>query len=662
MNKIDIEKNYILSKKDLHDFMLNRGILEFQKIQETIEHADSSYTLELLDENELSDLIYEYIDYVNQENKKQKRVLSFDFNYPIKKIYNKNYQASFNGIIFFEYKNNQYIYWQFDKNKPYQAEVINFIEFLECLLNNYNDLNEYEDYLKYLLKKYRNELELLNNYTNKNQFENYDYIKVLNKKEKIEYDDIYNCTQYLALSQLTDQLQLSIDEEMCLYLIIFSGIKNIYFNYSDLYKYLKKDIYYGYVKQLDKWLKSFKDNINNISEKDLYNKERSFMINLKEETKRFYINPESDFCIVRRYIQKNYLREPLQLIYFDYLIKNNDFEIARNYINDEPIYLYSRIENLLDDLENLSIEKINSLLIDSILTDYNLYKNDNYINIHNLNDLINDNEYKNLYLIPVLHFLINYLYLLKSEKKLQEVECLYSFLKTFEKGFGIEGFFTKFEYEKILSKISELKTDDDNIDVALKNIEDKINESNLVEKFDIENVKNKYPHIKFDNLDERVKKYIATGDTILSIFNDSNNINFDYSSAVIEWSKAVELEAYNKLTSKIKKYENEINKKIKGNYFNIGDTIGTFSAIDNCTMKDERCMTEYLFDEYYSKIYNFDKKEYNELIEKIISIHKPRNDSAHKYKSIDLKKAKECQTIILSSKKILEILSELIER
>ncbi len=32
------------------------------------------------------------------------------------------------------------------------------------------------------------------------------------------------------------------------------------------------------------------------------------------------------------------------------------------------------------------------------------------------------------------------------------------------------------------------------------------------------------------------------------VFNDSNNIDFDYSSAVIEWSKAVELEAWEKLT------------------------------------------------------------------------------------------------------------------
>ena len=43
----------------------------------------------------------------------------------------------------------------------------------------------------------------------------------------------------------------------------------------------------------------------------------------------------------------------------------------------------------------------------------------------------------------------------------------------------------------------------------------------------------------------------------------------------------------------------------------------------------------------------------------ILKIYEPRNYSAHKDGTINLKKAQECQSIILSAKKILEILSTL---
>ena len=105
------------------------------------------------------------------------------------------------------------------------------------------------------------------------------------------------------------------------------------------------------------------------------------------------------------------------------------------------------------------------------------------------------------------------------------------------------------------------------------------------------------------------------------VFNDSNNIDFDYSSAVIEWSKAVELEAWEKLTMIVKRYNEQICKQIDPiKYIKRADkrelspkevldfkfkpTIGTFDAIDIRFMKDGRSMRKYLYDDYFCKYYD----------------------------------------------------------
>ena len=141
------------------------------------------------------------------------------------------------------------------------------------------------------------------------------------------------------------------------------------------------------------------------------------------------------------------------------------------------------------------------------------------------------------------------------------------------------------------------------------------------------------------------------------IFDDKNNI--DYSSAVIEWCKAVELETYYKLTSKIKRYEDEINRELDGKTFEFRSTIGVFNTIEKIQMRDGRTMRQFLFDEYYSKFYEWNLEKYNDLIDNILKIYETRNNSAHKDRSINFKDAKCCQSIILSAEKILEILSKL---
>ena len=64
----------------------------------------------------------------------------------------------------------------------------------------------------------------------------------------------------------------------------------------------------------------------------------------------------------------------------------------------------------------------------------------------------------------------------------------------------------------------------------------------------------------------------------------------------------------------------------------------------------------------YNQILKFTKQKplYSDKeADNILKIYETRNNSAHKDSSINFKDAKNCQSIILSAKKILEILSKL---
>ena len=85
-------------------------------------------------------------------------------------------------------------------------------------------------------------------------------------------------------------------------------------------------------------------------------------------------------------------------------------------------------------------------------------------------------------------------------------------------------------------------------------------------------------------------------------------------------------------------------------------TIGQFTSFEKYHIRD------FVYEEYYRKIYKLDRITYYNLCELLKRIVSNRNDSAHKDKAIELSKANECQEEILASKKILEILSTLEEK
>ena len=672
MKKIEIEKEHMLTRDGLHDLMISFNAKSKKQI----------------DRDKLSKAIYDFIDDLTDENTK---VMRSSNNIEVE-MYIQKY---FISALIFKYTNGNYIYWIKDVNNSDEVNYSNKVEFLKCLLDNYKNFNE--DKLNEQLKRAKSDLDYIIKSNEvieankdpigilKKSFRNYDYVKILKNYLAIGYYDVISCKEYLEKSEdIQNDFNLTIDEKMCLYLIILYGLKNIYFYYSKLYKYsLKK--YNDCIENMDIFINLIEENKNKVSKEKIYSKEENYYeyIILENILSQFELqhNKDSEY-IIRRYINGEYLKEPLQLIYFDYLISNNKFKEARKYINENSIYLYLNLEKTIS-IEVNTDEIVNSL-IHEVVDDYKMRKYDTTFCDVTLNDLLLDEEYKNKYVIPVLKFIINYLYLLKSEGKENQVDCLYSFLKIFEKGFGIEDFFVKFNYELLFSKLKKINkldedADIDNIDSVIDEMSNTIEEANLIDKRDIEKVEKMYPHINFKNLDFKVRNYIATGDTIMLVFNDSNNIDFDYSSAVIEWSKAVELEAWEKLINidKVKKNAQKIRNEIDPNKyikrekdkrdlkpdevtnFKFKSNIGTFDAIEIRFMKDGRKMRKYLYDEYYSELYYFDEITYNELIDNILLVYDPRNKSAHKDNTIDLDEAKACQTVVVAANKILEVLSNL---
>ena len=221
------------------------------------------------------------------------------------------------------------------------------------------------------------------------------------------------------------------------------------------------------------------------------------------------------------------------------------------------------------------------------------------------------------------------------------------------------------------NKIEDIDNIED-VDRAIKKIEKMIDDMTIVNKFDIDDVEKNYSNIRFDSFKkenrECVKKYIATGDKIMSTFE---KLDIDFSNAVVEWSKAVETEIDEKLFSnEVISYGDKcvierdfINRN--GLHFRLRSqnkiTVGIFNDMEKYT--NGKCnLLKYLYDEHFSKYYEMDEEKYKKLCEYLRRISKHRNESAHKGKTIDKETASRCQEQILTSEKILEILSKLEKR
>ena len=207
MERIEIENKHILTRQELHDLMISYN------------------SKNKLNEEKLSKAIYELIDGT--------------YSYNVENIEITMYFRE-HKLLLFELSNGNYIYWIEDSNKSEEDNYINKVEFLECLLSNYkDDLNGYD--LNRLLNKAKSDLKYVRKSNevaeeiskdpilrSKESFENYDYVKILKNYRSIGYYDVITCKEYFENSEDNqNDFNLTIDEKVCLCLIILYGIKNI---------------------------------------------------------------------------------------------------------------------------------------------------------------------------------------------------------------------------------------------------------------------------------------------------------------------------------------------------------------------------------------------------------------------------------------------------
>lgn len=210
------------------------------------------------------------------------------------------------------------------------------------------------------------------------------------------------------------------------------------------------------------------------------------------------------------------------------------------------------------------------------------------------------------------------------------------------------------EYEKILNKYHNTV----NIEISPD---------------DEKTVKDKYPNINFNNLNTESTKLIISGDAIYPVIDKCFGEDGDYAPVILQWCRAVELELRNKiyyylnnkdckseLMEKSKKtsyYNYNINRNSNFKPLFVNDMMGFYDALGKFGLID------FVFEKYIKENYsNFKDTEFSNLVNYISVINKYRDNSAHSIVKIKLDKrtADECKNYIMASKKILEILSNLV--
>lgn len=610
-------------------------------------------------------------------------------------------------ICYFKVDTDKYLCIYTDSSLDIVDEAKKVIKQIDFILNNNLNEGKMTKALEYMKNEYKSPMDANLKMKKpieevaKEEFKNYDYIKILEcNKENFKEIDLKNllmCKNFLLCNESNNFL--TIDEQIILRLIILFGIVNLNFYYSDYYKALYEDEINNAVEESNNYLKFIKNNTSKIEDKILYSKGNEYRfslykyLNIKNDNKNFYYDIR--IISISKYCTDNFaqLSNMIQCILFDYQISKNNYNNAKEiYETKLPIFesfdlnvnekgelegspkeiAHAIVYIMLDEMKILEYQKpVRTITSNEIDEDF---FNPNEVTIDFLNHFeINAFTKRNIKII--LRFYIDLYYYFRHFKEYKKTETIFEVLLYFKNGFGIDNFFIQYNFIKMTEEINNVKVNNDNpeeIEAAINNIEKIISEKNSVNKFDIDEVEQKYPNIKFSNFyenEERVKRYIATGDKIMQMFGDDEIVGYDFSSAVIEWCKAVELEIAQKLIKPISTIESKenIENKANNNKINIETikkfgkfrletdhpTIGQFISFERYHIRD------FIYDEYYSKIYKLDKRTYYNLCELLKKIAYNRNDSAHKDKAIELSKANECQEEILASKKILEILSTL---
>lgn len=578
----------------------------------------------------------------------------------------------FKNLLYFKV-NDKYIYIE-----PIEKE--RDIKQIDYILNNNLNKEKKDNWLRTKRFQYVN---IFNKEKEQSKsidvkFKEYDCVKIICDNDEYNNIDIKDMEKAIYfLSENQKHNYLTIEEQILLRLIVLYGIRNIYLNNTNYYKEQYIETIDNVMQNLESYILFINENINNVKKDEYkvsFNAEHSFNLFEFLHKENVYIdmlckdNKTGLLCTENKIIEldKLSLYNKWSLIYtnsfiillkyiryinFDYCVSKGNFNEAKN-IFEMDLDLFKYFKENKYNVENM----INEVLFN---TDNNPSTAKRNIKV-------------------ILKFYVSCYFYFKHFKDNENANKVFEFLLYFKNGYDIEDFILKCKYIKMAKDLNDdLKLanidDIEKVDKAINKINEKITEMKLVNIFDIDDVIKTYNNIDFNNFKpenrEKIKTYIATGDKIMNTFNNGQNIDFDYSSAVIEWSKAVELEINEKLISiltvedksKIEAYSKKINyydeyRKKNPFILNLKDTtIGTFEAIKKYNLQD------YLYNEYFSKTYILEKETYNNLCKYLIEISQPRNKSAHKDDQINIVTAIECKDKILKANKILEILSKLEE-
>lgn len=603
----------------------------------------------------------------------------------------------FKIIYYFKIEDNMYIYFY---SKPNIEKDLDYLDQIDYILkyNLNNGIND--DELKNKHAIYSKELNNLRKNEPLNvKFKEYDYIQVICENRNyndIGIKDIKKCADFLIYHE--EYKFLTIEEQILLRLIILLGIKNIYLNYTEYYQEQCKEKIIDLnqiIEKINDYILFIEENMNNLKEKTLYSFNYLYYLNLKDYCSQIFVYLKKDYSAWNGFISL-YKKVDIEFISFlryisfDYYVSNKKFEEASEIFEKElPLFKY------LKDSSYKSEHMIIELIWIILEKNYKYNEDEMYKQIKLVSDILSSedktllyNYFSKLDIVPtirknikvLLKFYIDCYYYFMHFKNQENANKLYEFLLYFKDGYGIEDFIFKCRYIKMVEELNGYKIDNtdniEDVDMAINKLEKIIDDMKLVNQFDIYDVENIYNNIEFNNFKkenrEFIKRCIATGDKIMNTFN---TIDMDFSNVVVEWSKAVETAIDEKLFSeeiisyadkrkieedfkKINSNGNELHFKLKRQK---DITVGIFNDMENYTNGNYNLL-KYLYDRYFSKYYKLDEETYKRLCQYLKTISKPRNESAHKGKTIDKSIALDCKEKILASKKILEILSKLEEK
>lgn len=662
MRKVYDKEQFLFTKEELKEFLLG-------KIKEESDKNDALYKeyFPLPQDENILNFLDKYIDFITEYSKKQKVIYSFIdafyTNFPISVDSCMDYQI-LKSIQFFKYDEDQYILWYYtleneDIHNSHNIKLLNYI------LKKFPNLEIFRDDIKFKIADIR-KIQSLEKTAKKNQsitlkerikkFEEYDIISKISYSYNLDYDDFNNKLLYfLNLPNLT------LEEECIIRYLMLVVVKNVYFS-RKLYAEKRERYNNEFIKDIPIFLDFLDSNRDKVTKEFVYNKSYDARVLLWALLHNDY---DYNYIYLRDfyYPDLNYetLKEIVGRIYFSRCIEEKEYSKAEKFIKKHPVHLIDELKTLSKISYGHQNSIVNRLKF-SINDEYNLIKNDVHQEIY---DFLNteDSAIIDLRIKPMLNFLISYYYYLEYKNDNYTKDALFNFLNLFKTKYEIDNFLQACKYENLTQKIIDLKISkpDEDVEKAIDNIHNLISNDIKVDSYDLNNIATLYPYIDFNNLNPKTKEFVATGEYIIANFN-SNSKNLDYSAAVIEWSKAVELEMSEKLIKKLTKEEQkEINNYAKGidstlEIKFIPTTLGLFNKLEKSHLED------YLYKNYYSKIYTFQEEEYKNLCTYVRELTKPRNDAAHKDHTIDIVTAKECQDRILAANKILAILSKLITK